>query len=128
MKMKLLLTMVTLTVLTLVSVRAYPPAPASQDQVNAGLESYRYVTPLTLAAALTNCVSVRTTNGFYVASVSYPVIDDQVRMRCTSISNFNGSFSVDVLANARMASVATGTNPPVYMHITNGICTWTTNP
>lgn len=45
MKTKLILLMLLLASV----VRAYPPAPATQAQVNAGTETYKYVTPATLA-------------------------------------------------------------------------------
>lgn len=42
-------TLLILTVFLAAAVRAYPPAPATQAQVNAGTETYKYVTPATLA-------------------------------------------------------------------------------
>ena len=71
--MKTLIMILAVVVMIGGTVRAYPPAPATQAQVNAGTEPYLYVTPKTLAGAgvITQNVSAAVLGGLTISNSTY---------------------------------------------------------
>src|ERR1035437_6172043 len=120
--------------------RAYPPAPASQAQVNAGVEPYLYVTPKTLARAtglisqglvfgsltLTNTIS-QTSVTLTITNnvVSLPSNADWVGGRFIGANNTLGDFIgsaaglYGVLATALTGTVPSTNLPPILGKLAN---------
>ena len=81
--------LILLTMLLVISVRAYPPAPASQAAVNAGTEPYLYVTPATLAGAGLGLTTNQT------AILNSAVTNGQSFVRLNLLNEVQGSCVVE---------------------------------